>query len=129
MLGARTSPSAHRRDAIFLGLTKTRSADILSASGRSPLRLAEEFTLKKFALACSGVQDVRAPKMKRVSDPAQSEYGWHSRGYLPHFDGGSIPQGVTFRLFDSLPKTVLEQWSHELESQPSAMIDTEMRKR
>ena len=68
-------------------------------------------------------------EMKRVRDPAQKVYGWHSRGYLPHFDGGSIPQSITFRLFDSLPKAVLEEWSHELESQPSALIEIEMRKR
>ena len=56
-------------------------------------------------------------------------YGWHSRGYLPHFDGGSIPQSITFRLFDSLPKAILEQWSHELEPHLSELIDIEMRKR
>jgi hypothetical protein len=33
----------------------------LSASGRSPLRLAEEIALKKFALTRSGGQDVRGP--------------------------------------------------------------------
>src|SRR6266404_690971 len=74
-------------------------------------------------------RDVRAPKMKRVRDPAQKEYGWHSRGYLPHFDGGSITQSITFRLFDSLPKAVLEQWSHELRTHSPKMIDLEMRKR
>lgn len=34
--------------------------------------------------------------------------GWHSRGYLPHFDG-RVAQFVTFRLFDSLPQTLLRQ--------------------
>ena len=29
--------------------------------------------------------------------------GWHSRGYLPHFDSPETLQFVTFRLFDSLP--------------------------
>jgi len=67
--------------------------------------------------------------MKRVTDPAQKTYGWHSRGYLPHFDGGSIAQSITFRLFDSLPRAVLERWSHELKSKPAELIDTEMRKR
>lgn len=56
-------------------------------------------------------------------------YGWHSRGYLPHFDGGSISQSVTFRLFDSLPKPVLERWSHELEPNSSEESALEMRKR
>ena len=40
--------------------------------------------------------------------------GWHSRGYLPHFDGGTIPQTVTFRLADALPKVVLDRWDNEL---------------
>ena len=35
--------------------------------------------------------------------------GWHWRGYLPHFDGGEVPQAVTFRLADALPGPVLEQ--------------------
>ena len=31
------------------------------------------------------------------------EAGWHSRGYLPHFDGREIPQFITCRLADSVP--------------------------
>lgn len=42
--------------------------------------------------------------------------GWHSRGYLPHFDGGQIPQFVTFRLADSLPSELLNQLQEELDS-------------
>jgi REP element-mobilizing transposase RayT len=40
--------------------------------------------------------------------------GWHSRGYLPHFDGREIPQFITCRLFDSVPRTVIERWIREL---------------
>jgi REP element-mobilizing transposase RayT len=29
--------------------------------------------------------------------------GWHSRGYLPHYDGWDITQHVVFRLYDSVP--------------------------
>jgi REP element-mobilizing transposase RayT len=32
--------------------------------------------------------------------------GWHSRGYLPHFDSPETVQFVTFRLADSLPAHV-----------------------
>jgi len=35
---------------------------------------------------------------------ARTPKGWHSRGYLPHYDGGEIAQAVTFRLADSLPR-------------------------
>ncbi len=55
--------------------------------------------------------------------------GWHSRGYLPHFDGGEIAQTVTFRLFDSMPQTVLEQWKEELAQLPPETFDRERRKR
>lgn len=34
--------------------------------------------------------------------------GWHSRGYIPHFDQPGLIQGVTFRLADSLPAHVVE---------------------
>ncbi len=38
--------------------------------------------------------------------------GWHSRGYLPHFDSPETVQFVTFRLADSLPKAVAEVTRH-----------------
>jgi REP element-mobilizing transposase RayT len=34
--------------------------------------------------------------------------GWHSRGYLPHFDSPETIQFVTFRLADSLPAHVTD---------------------
>jgi putative transposase len=52
--------------------------------------------------------------------------GWHSRGYLPHFDSPETVQFVTFRLADSLPKAVigglrlqdevLQRLDHELDT-------------
>ncbi len=36
---------------------------------------------------------VKAQLQKELRDA-----GWHSRGYLPHFDGGDIAQTITFRL-------------------------------
>jgi REP element-mobilizing transposase RayT len=55
--------------------------------------------------------------------------GWHSRGYLPHFDGGEIPQMITFRLHDSLPQALLESWRQEIERQPKQNLDIELRRR
>ena len=40
--------------------------------------------------------------------------GWHSRGYLPHFDAGEVFQSITFRLHDSMPQQLLERWRREL---------------
>jgi REP element-mobilizing transposase RayT len=39
--------------------------------------------------------------------------GWHSRGYLPHFDSPDTVQFVTFRLADSLPRTVVQALGQE----------------
>jgi len=40
--------------------------------------------------------------------------GWHSRGYLPHFDADNVVQSISFRLHDSMPAAVIEQWKEEL---------------
>ena len=50
---------------------------------------------------------------------ALREAGWHSRGYLPHFDGREVPQFVSLHLFDSLPVSVLERWKRELDVESS----------
>jgi REP element-mobilizing transposase RayT len=50
--------------------------------------------------------------MSEISD--HKPIGWHSRGYLPHFDAGEVFQSITFRLYDSMPQTLLEQWKQEL---------------
>jgi REP element-mobilizing transposase RayT len=55
--------------------------------------------------------------------------GWHSRGYLPHFDVAGMTQTMTFRLFDSLPQVVLEEWRVELAHLPEQEGDRERRKR
>jgi len=55
--------------------------------------------------------------------------GWYSRGYLPHFDGGEIPQMVTLNLYDALPHSLLNQWSKALAHRPKREVDLEMRKR
>ncbi|AWM36001.1 Transposase IS200 like protein [Gemmata obscuriglobus] len=56
--------------------------------------------------------------------------GWHSRGYLPHFDGGAaLPQTVTFRLADSVPASVVTGWRDELTEHPEPEHERELRKR
>jgi REP element-mobilizing transposase RayT len=52
--------------------------------------------------------------------------GWYSRGYLPHYDSGSITQFVTCRLFDSLPQKILRRFRAELEAKNAADIDREI---
>lgn len=41
--------------------------------------------------------------------------GWHERGYLPHRDEPSLTQFVTFRLADSFPEELREQWEELLQ--------------
>ena len=40
--------------------------------------------------------------------------GWHTRGYLPHYDG-NVTQFITLRLADSLPQPVLKKLEGEKE--------------
>lgn len=59
--------------------------------------------------------------------------GWHSRGYLPHFDADAAIQAVTFRLSDTLPHEVVAQWKLELMAQQATAgqiaPDHELRRR
>jgi Transposase IS200 like len=81
--------------------------------------------------AYKGGQDGRAP---RDGMSADSPRGWHSRGYLPHFDGGEIPQAITFRLAGSIPASLHQQWREELRlgtqpTRPSSPSAAEARRR
>jgi REP element-mobilizing transposase RayT len=67
--------------------------------------------------------------MKRILPHAPTYLGWHSRGYLPHFDGGELAQFITFRLHDSLPREVLVRWKEELKFEHSAEAESMMRRR
>ena len=39
--------------------------------------------------------------------------GWHTRGYLPHYDASGVYQMITYRLADSLPKDVVQKLANE----------------
>jgi putative DNA methylase len=55
--------------------------------------------------------------------PEQHPKFWYSRGYLPHYDPGSIVQFVTFRLADSLPQAVLERYRSRAEQKIISRIE------
>jgi len=55
--------------------------------------------------------------------------GWHSRGYLPHYDDDEKIQHVTFHLADSLPRDVVQRMDEELKALPPEKQDVERRKR
>lgn len=67
---------------------------------------------------------------EQTSQSPESSYkGWHSRGYLPHFDCGEIPQFITFRLTDSLPAELLNVWRAMLEHLSKTEAESELRNR
>lgn len=43
--------------------------------------------------------------------------GIHNRGYLPHWDFADSTQAITFRLGDSFPGKVIQEWKRELEGE------------
>lgn len=66
----------------------------------------------------------------QTPQPLESIYkGWHSRGYLPHFDCDEITQFITFRLADSLPAELLCEWRAMLEHLPKTEAESELRRR
>lgn len=60
---------------------------------------------------------------------ATPEPVWHSRGYLPHFEGVGSTQHVIFHLADSLPQSAMRRFEEELKFSPDARRDAERRKR
>lgn len=58
-----------------------------------------------------------------------SRRAWYSRGYLPHFDGSNFIQAVTFRLGDSLPASLMQTLSIELEALPEEVREAHRRRR
>lgn len=55
--------------------------------------------------------------------------GWHSRGYLPHYERAFLIQSVTFHLADSLPAVVLARMSEGLRFFKDEELNDERRKR
>src|SRR4051812_34050291 len=59
--------------------------------------------------------------------PKPEPRGWHSRGYLPHFDAGEeYTQFVTFRLAHSVPADVVNGWVQELRDRPEQEREIEL---
>ncbi len=58
----------------------------------------------------------RASSLHETSESrleARALKGWHSRGYLPHFDSPDLVQMLTFRLEDSIPQEKLDAWQRD----------------
>src|SRR5882672_4634220 len=82
------------------------------------------------ALPRCAIQNMKTkPRAPRNNDLPEGSPQWYSRGYLPHFDMAEMTQTLTFRLFDSMPQSVLESWKTELTVLPDKDADNERRKR
>ncbi len=55
--------------------------------------------------------------------------GWYSRGYLPHRDEPGLTQFITFRLADSMPKVIVQEWKRELRTLPDSEAKTQLQVR
>ena len=53
----------------------------------------------------------------------------YHRTRLPHFEAGPLPQHICFRLADSLPQSLLQQWDDELRRLPETERQGERRRR
>ena len=102
----RRSPDRH--------LANVRS-EAEGVQGQSPDQFLEN--------GCSEAEDV-----KGQSGDWRSR-GWHSRGYLPHYDGRSLVQHVTLHLGDSLPRAVIERIERSLAMVGEDQRSMERRKR
>ena len=70
-------------------------------------------------------QEIGGPGQGPGNGPGE----WHSRGYLPHFDGREATQHVTFHLADSLPKEARERMEDQVRTLPPERQDIERRQR
>lgn len=52
--------------------------------------------------------------------------GWHERGYLPHRDEPGLTQFVTFRLVDSVPADLRDEWEKLLRIEDDSEWRTEI---
>lgn len=62
---------------------------------------------------------------RMADNTATPSKGWSYRGYLPHFDHNEIIQFITFRLYDSVPEKVIEQWKTELKWKNNITADSQ----
>jgi REP element-mobilizing transposase RayT len=66
--------------------------------------------------------------MTKLPQKLRSTLVWHSRGYLPHFDGGELAQFLTFRLHDALPQSAIVRWRNELKTEQPGFAESIMRR-
>jgi putative transposase len=101
----------------------TRNPKITAGNADRPI------SADKTAIQENGAPRTALGPQKRNGVVNYLEIGWHSRGYLPHFEGLDVTQHVTFNLADSLPRSALRRLEDELRVLPAENRDIERRKR
>ena len=62
------------------------------------------------------IRDKRQWHTPPDADAVRSGFrGWHSRGYLPHFDAPGLIQFINYRLDDAMPAGLRHEWAALLE--------------
>jgi REP element-mobilizing transposase RayT len=122
--------SAKREQCARQGQGRLNLAAFAGEGARGPsnrfLARTKTLRLRRLALktsAFSVISSAPPTRMTLAKDAHQTELraaGWHSRGYLPHFDGRALPQFITLHLADSVPKAVIERWKQELGTRNSS---------
>lgn len=93
---------------------KDASAPSLSNAG-APSGGIPDKSARSHTLAPSFIPASKATSRVVTQVPSPEPHlGWHSRGYLPHWDHPGMIQGITFRLADSVPDEVIEKWKAQL---------------
>ena len=72
------------------------------------------------ALAGPVLVEGKMPSIPGASTSGVAPSSRYHRTRLPHFEAGEVPQHVCFRLADSLPQHLLQQWEQELGRLPGA---------
>ena len=129
-LGARTSPSAKHIRAALVSTNSITQGEQVAAIWKPLMEqygLQIDFAYRTFRWDSEA--DIKAHVHcviigfslgTRSSSPASAgkeilkEIKNHTRGYLPHFENNRF-QAITFRLYDSVPRSVIDQWKIELD--------------
>jgi REP element-mobilizing transposase RayT len=64
-----------------------------------------------------------------IAESPMPHRGWHSRGYLPHWDHPGMIQSANFRVGDSLPADGVARMKHEIDLLPADTQKVELRRR
>jgi REP element-mobilizing transposase RayT len=90
---------------------------------------APDAVAKMQSAGTAGLRTRKENASTEPRDPSTKPRGWHSRGYLPHFDSHDVIQHVTFHLADSLPKETVEKLFAEIQQLDPDRQEIEKRRR